>query len=253
MKRNSALYGAALGAALMYLLDPDRGRYRRAVLRDKTTSAVNRLDDALQVALRDLRNRAVGMVAELNAWLTAGPVPDDLLVDRVRSNLGRAVSHPKVIDVKVQDGFVTLSGPILAHERKPLYRCVASVRGVKGVEDRLEVHETAEQIPELQGGVPRHRIRPDILQENWAPATRLIAGATGTTLAVNALRHTSPLTAVLGLAGSSLLLRAVTNRPLMGKTTGTAGHRREAVQPPRPAAETEATQPPPSEREEALH
>jgi hypothetical protein len=253
MKRNSALYGAALGAALMYFLDPDRGRYRRAVLRDKTISTVNRLDDAFQVALRDLRNRAVGMIAELNSWMTDEPVPDDLLVDRVRSNLGRVVSHPKVIDVKVQDGIVTLSGPILAHERKPLYRCVASVRGVKGVEDRLEPHETAEQIPELQGGVPRRRIRPDILQENWAPATRLIVGATGTTLAVNALRHTSPLTAVLGVAGSSLLLRAVTNKPLMGRTTDTAGHRPDAIQPPRPAAETETTQPPPSEREEAIH
>ncbi|MBP1149351.1 BON domain-containing protein [Methylocaldum sp. RMAD-M] len=252
MKRNSTLYGAAVGAALMYLLDPDRGRYRRAVLRDKTTSSMNRFDDAFQVALRDLRNRAVGMIAELNGWLTAGPVPDDLLVDRVRSNIGRVVSHPKVIDVKVQDGFVTLSGPVLAHEHKPLYRCVASVRGVRGVDDRLEVHETAEQIPELQGGVPRRRIRPDILQENWAPATRLIAGATGTTLAINALRHASPLTAVLGLAGSTLILRALTNKPLTSGPSVAEGYRPEAIQSPRPAPET-TQQPPPSEREEALH
>lgn len=251
MKRNSALYGAAMGAALMYLLDPDRGRYRRATLRDQATSKMHHLDDALQVALRDLRNRAVGVVAELNGWLTAGPVPDDLLVDRIRSNLGRVVSHPKVIDVKVQDGFVTLSGPVLTHEHKPLYRCVAAVRGVRGVDDRLELHDTAEQIPELQGGIPRRRIRPDILQTNWAPATRLIAGATGTTLAINALRHASPLTAVLGLAGSSLLLRALTNRPLTRAAGVAEGHRAEAIRPPSPAAET--VQQPSSEREEALH
>jgi hypothetical protein len=251
MKRNSVLYGAALGATLMYLFDPDRGRYRRALVRDKATSGMGRLDDALQVALRDLRNRTVGIIAELNGWLTAGPVPDDLLVDRVRSNIGRVVSHPKVIDVKVQDGFVTLSGPVLAHEHKPLYRCVASVRGVKGVDDRLEVHETAEQISELQGGVPRRRIRPDILQENWAPATRLLAGATGSTLAINALRHASPLTAVLGLAGSTLFLRALTNKPMKRRAGTARGYRSEAIQAPRPG--TESSPQTTSEREEALH
>ncbi|MGX2042063.1 BON domain-containing protein [Methylocaldum sp. MU1018] len=247
MKRNSVLYGAAAGAALMYLFDPDRGRYRRAVLRDKAGSRMRRLDDALEVSLRDLRNRVTGAVAELDAWLTAGPVPDDILVDRIRANLGRVVSHPKVIDVRVQDGFVTLSGPILAHEHKALCRCAASVRGVRSVDDRLEVHETAERVPELQGGIPRRRIRPDILQENWAPATRLITGATGTTLAINALRNTSPLAAVLGLAGSTLLLRAMTNKPLMGGP----GIAPEAARTPRP--EVEISPPPPPEREEALH
>jgi len=252
MKRNSALYGAALGAALMYLLDPDRGRYRRALVRDKAASGMNRLDDALQVALRDLRNRTTGVIAELNSWLTASSVSDDVLVNRIRSNIGRVVSHPKVIDVKVQDGFVTLSGPVLIHEHKPLYRCVASVRGVKDVDDRLEVHETAEQISELQGGVPRRRIRPDILQENWAPATRLIAGATGSTLAINALRHASPLTAVLGLAGSTLFLRALTNKPMKRRAGMTRGYRSEAIQAPHPETES-GPQTMPEQREEALH
>ncbi|HYE36323.1 BON domain-containing protein [Methylocaldum sp.] len=251
MKRNSALYGAALGATLMYLLDPDRGRYRRALVRDQAASGVHRLADAFEVALRDLRNRSVGVVSELNSWLTAGPAPDEVLVDRIRSNIGRVVSHPKVIGVKVQDGFVTLSGPVLAHEHKAVYRCVLSTRGVRGVDDRLEVHETAEQIPELQGGVPRRRVRPDILQENWAPATRLIAGATGSTLAINALRHASPLTAALGLAGSTLFLRALTNRSLPRRSGVAQGQRTAAIQTPHPETGNIPRATP--EQEEALH
>ena len=251
MKRNSAFYGAAMGAALMYLFDPDRGRYRRALVRDKAASGMNRLDDALRIALRDLRNRTAGVMAELNSALTASSVSDDVLVNRIRSNIGRVVSHPRAIDVKVQNGYATLSGPVLAREHKGLYRCVASIRGVKGVDDRLELHETAEQISDLQGGVPRRRIRPDILQENWAPATRLIAGATGSTLAINALRQASPLAAVLGLAGSTLFLRALTNRPI-GRRTGIArGYHAQAIQPP--AGEAEGAPRTAPEREEALH
>lgn len=50
----------------MYLLDPDRGRRRRALLRDKAKGLSN---DALKAASRkshDLRNRAQGLLHE--AW-----------------------------------------------------------------------------------------------------------------------------------------------------------------------------------------
>lgn len=37
--------GAGLGAALMYIFDPDRGKRRRAVIRDKVEAAGNKLSD----------------------------------------------------------------------------------------------------------------------------------------------------------------------------------------------------------------
>ena len=59
-----ALGGAALGAGLMYILDPDRGRSRRAYTRDKVVSAVNKTGKAIGSKSRDLKNRAHGIVTE---------------------------------------------------------------------------------------------------------------------------------------------------------------------------------------------
>ncbi|CAL1239531.1 BON domain-containing protein [Candidatus Methylocalor cossyra] len=209
MNRGTTVAGAVLGAALMYLFDPDRGRQRRALLRDKAASGLNSVRAAAAVTQRDLWNRASGLIAELWAQLTSGPVPDDVLLRRIRSHLGRVVSHPRLIEVSVHNGRAVLSGPVLAHEHLPLYRCVRSVRGVTGVEDRLEVHEAAENFPVLRGGVPRRWVKPDILQEQWAPATRLIVGTTGGTLALNALRQRTPLQVLLGLVGSALCVEAL--------------------------------------------
>ena len=63
-----ALGGVALGAGLMYILDPDRGRSRRAYTRDKVTSAVNKTGQVISNKSRDLRNRAHGIVAESSAF-----------------------------------------------------------------------------------------------------------------------------------------------------------------------------------------
>lgn len=52
--------GVGLGAGLMYVLDPDRGRRRRAQLRDRTTHAVGEALDTLGKSGRDIRNRARG-------------------------------------------------------------------------------------------------------------------------------------------------------------------------------------------------
>ena len=43
MTKESALIGGAgLGAGLMYLLDPDRGKRRRALVRDQAARSVRR-------------------------------------------------------------------------------------------------------------------------------------------------------------------------------------------------------------------
>src|SRR5215204_3663603 len=59
--------GIGLGAALMYILDPDRGRRRRALMRDQFVSAGHRLPDAVGAIARDLSNRTRGLVAEAGA------------------------------------------------------------------------------------------------------------------------------------------------------------------------------------------
>lgn len=206
-----------LGATAMYFLDPQQGRRRRAVLRDRLASSMARLDDAMNVARRDLRNRTQGLLPSLRSRYAARPATDEVLVQRVRSRLGRLVSHPGAIDVSSAGGQITLSGSVLQAEHARLLAGVRGVPGVSGVEDRLAVHESAQGIPSLQGGAPRPAgDRIDILQENWSPATRLLAGAAGGALLLHALSEDEhPETGLLaGIAGAALLLRSATNMPL---------------------------------------
>ena len=63
----SVLGGLGLGAGLMYIFDPDRGKYRRDVARDKVTSTVNRTGQAISDTSRDLQNRARGVIAETSS------------------------------------------------------------------------------------------------------------------------------------------------------------------------------------------
>lgn len=209
------LGAAAAGAISMYLLDPDHGRRRRAVMRDRLASGMSRLDDATSVASRDLRNRARGVAHEVRARFTREEVPDEILCERVRSRLGGTVSHPGAIEVSALSGRVTLSGAILEREYVRLLRTVWAVRGVADVEDRLAVYESPAGISALQGRgrAPGRHFGP--WQENWPPGVRVAMAATGAALLINALAgRRSALGLLGGLGGAALLARTVTNMPI---------------------------------------
>jgi uncharacterized membrane protein len=206
------LGAAAIGAFSMYLLDPDHGRRRRAVMRDRLASGMSRLDNATSVASRDLRNRARGVAHEVRARFTREEVPDEILCERVRARLGAAVSHPGAIEVAALSGRVTLSGAVLERDYVRLLRSVWAVRGVADVEDRLAVYETAMGIPALQGngGARERRFGP--WQENWPPGVRVVMGAVGGALVLNALAGRRGAVGFLGgLGGAALIARSSTN------------------------------------------
>ncbi|HEV2443768.1 MAG TPA: SRPBCC family protein [Steroidobacteraceae bacterium] len=209
------LGAAAAGAISMYLLDPDHGRRRRTVMRDRLASGMSRLDDATSVASRDLRNRARGVAHEVHARFTHEEVPDEILCERVRSRLGGTVSHPGAIEVSALSGRVTLSGAVLEREYVRLLRTVWAVRGVADVEDRMAVHESPAGISALQGGgrAPGRRLGP--WQQSWAPGVRVVMGATGAVLLINALAgRRSALGLLGGVGGAALIARTVTNMPI---------------------------------------
>ena len=58
------LGGVGLGAAIMYMLDPDRGNRRRALLRDKVTKVNRQTQQAVSGKVHDMTNRAKGMLHE---------------------------------------------------------------------------------------------------------------------------------------------------------------------------------------------
>lgn len=207
------LAGAAVGAIAMYLTDPDRGRRRRALARDKVQRLMNKTGGAFEVTSRDLGNRVQGLRAEAGRRLMGSNVmsDDELLVERVRSKLGRAVSHPHAIKVEANQGSMTLSGPILADEKENLLMVARDVRGVMNVIDNLDVHERPD-IPALQGGRNREPL-PSFLQENWPPALRVIAAIGGGALGYYGLKQRSPASVALTAAGVGLMARGLVNMP----------------------------------------
>lgn len=150
--RGKFIGGLLIGAAVMYLLDPERGGRRRALVRDKATRARHKLGEGLDVTARDLSNRAKGTAAELRSRLRREAVDDTVLEERVRAAVGHAISHPGAIEASVSEGRVTLRGPVLEHELDGLLRAVRRVRGVSEVVNELKLHRDPGGVPSLQDG-----------------------------------------------------------------------------------------------------
>lgn len=147
----SLLAGLGIGAALMYLFDPARGRRRRAVARDKTASALDAAQRELRERAVDVGNRARGAAAEMRHAGDDHPA-DETLVARVRAELGHHVEHARAIEVVAEHGTVILRGPVLRDELDAALTTTRGVRGVEQVRNELEVHDTPDGISSLQGG-----------------------------------------------------------------------------------------------------
>jgi gas vesicle protein len=170
--------GAAVGAGAMFLLDPDRGRRRRALVRDKTRRAARKTRDAIDARSRDVANRTLGAAAEVRSRIAgerAERVGDEVIVQRVRAALGRLVSHPRAIEVVAHDGRVRLSGPVLAEDVDELLTVVPSIRGVTGFDNQLEVHDSPGNTPALQALNPRQ----PLFSDEWGLGTKVVVGLVG--------------------------------------------------------------------------
>ncbi len=224
--RGAVLTGLGLGMGLMYFFDPERGRRRRARTRDRIARAAHLSGDAVGATSRDVAHRTSGAAARIRSlFQRSGPVDDRILIERVRAQLGRVVSHPHAIRVSAVDGIVTLRGPILHAEVPALINAVEKIRGVRSVTSELEEHKQAGNIPALQGGSPPPGLMPDIWQRQWAPATRFITGTTGMALAGYGVSRRDAPGALLTAAGVGLVARAATNVEAR-RLTGIGGGRR---------------------------
>lgn len=72
IKALTILGGIGIGAALMYLFDPNGGRRRRALIRDKAVGLSNDATEAVGSKARDLRNRAKGVIHEAKSLVSGG-------------------------------------------------------------------------------------------------------------------------------------------------------------------------------------
>lgn len=132
----------AAGAALAFLFDPDRGRARRARLRDKGRAVLRRGTRTLEARARDQRNRIKGRISQ--ATHEPSPPADDVeLAQRVRSEvLGRREFHDLGITVDAFGGVVHLRGAVDDPARaQQLVEAVQAVPGVLRVDSLLHDHQ----------------------------------------------------------------------------------------------------------------
>lgn len=133
------LTGIGIGAAIMYFLDPDRGKWRRHVLADQAVSRVRTgAHEAAELA-DDARNHARGAAAELRGRLRDEELSNDQLVARVRAELGRHVERVRGIEVVADGGTVTLRGKVDANEMAEAMAAARQVRGVERVLSELSL------------------------------------------------------------------------------------------------------------------
>jgi len=88
------LAGLGSGAALMYFLDPNRGRRRRALVGDQITSLTNDAQKAFGKKQRDLSNRAKGLWAETRKAVTGSAEASKQKNETsVNTEIGRAATQ----------------------------------------------------------------------------------------------------------------------------------------------------------------
>jgi hypothetical protein len=136
--------GMIIGAMVMYVFDEHRGAKRRAYARDKLIRAGHLVGRTIKKRSRDLMHRTIGVLAEARSSIRdrGAEIPDDILVDRVRSQLGHVVSHPGLLEVSARDGCILVRGQVLGSELDKIRTRLAKVRGVR--ECRLELEPQAD-------------------------------------------------------------------------------------------------------------
>jgi len=127
--------GALVGAAITYLFDPQSGRRRRAMLRDRSAAFVRQRGRETARAGRAVAAESYG-VSQKAQHLKEPPkeYDDATLVEKVQSEIFRDADVPKgQVNVNAEDGIVVLRGEV---ERPELMEeLVAKTRKVQGVRD----------------------------------------------------------------------------------------------------------------------
>lgn len=213
------------GAGLMYFLDPTAGRKRRKMFADQCARMQRDFSCFLDKGLCDLTNRVDGAMAETRGLLSTDQRCDDrVLHDRVRSKLGRYVSHPRAIHIEACDGVVRLRGHVLSSEVTPLVSALRMLRGVKHLDNQLEVH-TEPDIAALQGGAQRSTSHSLFSPATFAPGTQLALGAASTALMLMGAAARRPLAFAFGAGGLGAICSscAANAQSRQGSTTHESG------------------------------
>src|SRR5919106_4292863 len=144
------LFGATIGAAAAWFLDPNDGARRRNVVRDKAMKYARRGKDE---AARKATYAGTAVKGKATAVAGTGREPaeerlnDPALKAKVESEVFRDADFPKDrVSVNVEDGIAWLRGEVDDRQTiSRIYQATARIEGVRGVENLL--HTSDEPAP----------------------------------------------------------------------------------------------------------
>jgi uncharacterized membrane protein len=205
------LGGAAAGALLMYMLDPDRGGARRA----QSAAAVRNAGERTTSAIGNVWRGAAGSL---------GDAADDA-VDAAKSSgsIGSAISRLGRAAGEMLDDTVSKAKDTVGRaEDSDTYSNVRSAVS-RAADTAVDFYDDTRK----SAGKLGHRVAEELHGDSegaWNPTMRNTALVGGGLLALFGVMRRSPLSALVGLAGAALLARGAANQPLRTLAKrGTAG------------------------------
>jgi osmotically-inducible protein OsmY len=134
------LSGLAVGAAAMYVLDPVKGRSRRAVLRDRSRSAMRTRRRRADQRARDHANRELGEQARARGAGKFHPTDDRSVELHLHQLLTELDVDTSDITVEVHEGLVRVRGQVRSEDdRARVLSIIGGSRGVRSIESLLHL------------------------------------------------------------------------------------------------------------------
>jgi hyperosmotically inducible periplasmic protein len=131
---------------LVYFMDPERGRRRRHMTRDRTLARVRRVQRGLRAMWRDAAAETYGVSHRIVHLVPKSTevADDETLRQRVESQLFRDRHIPKGhLNINCEHGMVILRGELDSpSEIAQLEERVRSIPGVRGVQNLVHPHGT---------------------------------------------------------------------------------------------------------------
>jgi hypothetical protein len=140
--------GSVLGALGVYFFDPDNGRRRRSVARDRLLATLRRLGGRAERAGRGVAAEAQGVSQKVQHLKEEPKEYDDAtLAQKVQSEIFRDEDAPKgKVNVNAAEGVVQLRGEVESQQLiDDLVKKTREVQGVREVENLLSVARDSAQ------------------------------------------------------------------------------------------------------------
>ena len=132
--------GVAVGVAAMYVLDPVKGRGRRAVLRDRARSTMRTRHRRAEQQARDAANREAGEQARARGAGHFHPTDDRSVELHLHQLLAELDVDTHDVTVEVHEGLARLRGQVASDtDRQRVLTTVRESRGVREVESLLHL------------------------------------------------------------------------------------------------------------------